>query len=120
VLEYVADMAVPPLWALAPEALAIATVRNATLVVDGKRSSETVDGGAKYFLTLPGSNQPTFGNGWSATRNTDGTYNVDLDFIHVVSGTKQHDHAIWQVKLDTKGVLYRTQNAKIFSYVSAK
>lgn len=120
VLDYVADIPIPALQALIPEALAIATVRNATLVVDGRRSSETVEAGVTFFLTLPGQNQATFGNGWSAILNSDGSYSVALDFINVVNGTKQHEQAIWQVKLDTREVLYRNQNAKMFSYVPSK
>jgi hypothetical protein len=126
-LQYTIDLTTPPLAntpsnsATAsqsqsmPSDKAIALVKNAILVVDGSRSSETVEGGIRYYFSAGPSIR--MGNGWSATLTAKDSFTVVLDFVNTVGTTEQHDVAIWEANLVTKKVLYRNKNAKGFSWI---
>jgi hypothetical protein len=89
---------------------AIALVKKAVLVVDGDRSSKTVEGGVQFYFTLP---DIRMGDGWSATLIAKDSYNVVLDFINL----EDHTKASWEVNLTTKEVHYRNEAAKAFSWI---
>jgi hypothetical protein len=127
VLDYVAELIVPPLAAASSQGTsatqpqstesdkAIALVKKAVLTVDGSQSSETVEGGVRYYFSVgPGIRM---GNGWSATSTSKDAFNVALDFINTVGTKEEHDSAIWEANLATKKVLYRNKNAKGFSWI---
>jgi hypothetical protein len=126
ILDYTVELIVPPLASAAangkvasqPESTlndkAIEMVKKAVLVVDGSRSSETVEDGVRFYFKSPGIGM---GNGWSAAPAGKDTYNVILDFINTVGGKEQHDRAMWDVNVITKKVLYRNKNAKNFSWI---
>lgn len=128
VLDYVADLIVPPLGSAhskidkppastSAETTAIETVKKAVLVVDGSRSSMNVEDGAHFYFTAPGNRM---GDGWSATQISDKTYNVFLDFINSDGrGKEWHDKAMWEINLATGTVLYRNKYAKGFSWIPA-
>jgi hypothetical protein len=127
ILEYTAALIIPPLGSVStkinvraevmPADHAIEIVKKAILVVDGYRSSETVEGGVNYYFLFPGIRT---GNGWSATQTGPNTFNVTVDFVNAVNGQEQHESAAWEVNTATKKVLYRNKNAKRFSWIPAK
>jgi len=127
ILEYTATLIIPPLGSVSTESnvraemmpadKAIAIAKKAVLVVDGNRSSETVEGGLNYYFRFPGIRA---GNGWSATQTAPSTFNVSVDFVNTVNGQEQHESAVWEVNTVTKKVLYRNKNAKRFSWIPAK
>jgi hypothetical protein len=126
VLDYTVDLIVPPLAIAsskstaaaqaqsAPGDKAIMLVKNAVLVVDGSRSSETIENGVRFYFKLPGLRM---GNGWGATSAGKDRFNVALDFINTVGAKEQHDSALWEVNVVTKKVLYRNKYAKGFSWI---
>jgi hypothetical protein len=130
VLDYVADLIVPPVVGIpgkadvvspsAPasrEAKAIEIVKKAILVVDGDRSSMNVEDGVDFYSRAPG---VRMGDGWSATPTANDSFNVALDFIDGDKGKESHQKAIWEVNLVTKKVLYRNKSAKAFSWIPDK
>jgi hypothetical protein len=92
---------------------AIKLVKQAVLVVDGRRSSMTVEEGFEQFCR----EGIRIGNGWSATPTGTASFNVALDFINTIGVKEEHDSAIWEVNLLTKQVLYRNKYAKDFSWI---
>jgi hypothetical protein len=131
VLDYTADLIVPPLSGAAGKAdvarpsapssqelKAIEIVKKAVLVVDGSRSSMNVEDGVQFYFGAPGIRM---GDGWSATPTANDTFNVVLDFINGDGkGKESHDKAMWEVNLVTRKVLYRTKYAKDFSWIPDK
>jgi hypothetical protein len=126
-LEFTTDVAVPsidapnkevakPSESSSREAQVIQIVKKAVLVVDGRRSSMSVNDGFQFYCTAPG---VRMGDGWSAVSIGRDTFNVLLDFIDGV-GQGHHEKAMWEVNLTTKQVLYRNKFAKDFSWVPAE
>jgi hypothetical protein len=105
---------------LSAEETAISLVKNARLVVDGDKSSETVEGGVMHYFKSPVMSPGDgirMGQGWSAepkSEKSDRVYEVRLDFINGKAGSTQ---AIWEADLETKKVLYRNKYAKYFSWI---
>ena len=122
ILDYTVELVIPPVGKSGAKSeagssardKAIESVKKAVLIVDGSRSSETVEGGTKFYF---GDSGIRMGTGWSATETGNNTFTVALDFINKVGGTDQHDTAIWEVNTVTRKVLYRNKYAKNFSWI---
>lgn len=118
-LEYTASIDFPPLVKAPPSPpspkqteaeRAISLVKKAILVVDGSRSSETVEEGISFHTKMGGI---YMGNGWSARPTDTGEYIVVFSFR---DGTGLTD-AIWTADLRSGKVQYRNKNAKAFSWI---
>lgn len=96
------------------EQRAIELAKKAVLVVDGSRSSMTVEDGFAFYRKDP---EIRLGSGWSATPSEGNTFLVSLSFIN---GTAGEDHAIWSVDLSTRKVKYINKAAKAFSWIPAE
>ena len=119
-LEFTASVDFPPLVKVAPAPAAlkqidaeraIGLVKRAILVVDGSRSSETVENGFNFYLKVP---EIHVGSGWSARPSDTGEYTVVLSFINGKAGPRD---AIWTADLKTGKVQYRNKAAKTFSWI---
>jgi hypothetical protein len=116
-LDYTSDIHFPPVTKAASPSKptdadrAIVLVKNAILVVDGSRSSETVENGFKLYMKSP---EIRMGNGWSANSGEDGVFTVSLSFIDGKAGLTD---AIWTADLKTGKVQYRNKPAKYFSWI---
>lgn len=93
-----------------PETAAINLTKKAILIVDGSRSSMNVEDGFKFYHTP----EIRDGDGWQAEKQSDGSFNVILDFIN---GNMGYEKAIWNANLKTKRVIYRNKYAKDFSWI---
>jgi hypothetical protein len=96
------------------EQRAIELAKKAVLVVDGSRSSMTVEDGFAFYRKDP---EIRLGSGWSASPSEGNTFLVSLSFINGPAG---EDHAIWSVDLSTKKVKYINKAAKAFSWIPAE
>jgi len=119
-LEYTVSIEFPPLMKANPPAprakatdaeRAIGLVKRAILVVDGSRSSETVENGFNFYMKDPAIRM---GSGWSARPSDTGEYTVVLSFIDGKAGPAE---AIWTADLKTGKVQYRNKAAKAFSWI---
>jgi hypothetical protein len=90
---------------------AINLVKKAILVVDGSRSSETVENGFNFYMKDP---EIRMGSGWSARPSDTGEYTVVLSFMDGKAGPTD---AIWTADLRTGKVQYRNKAAKAFSWI---
>jgi len=96
------------------EQLAIELVKKAVLVVDGSRSSMTVEDGFSFFRKDP---EIRLGSGWSATPSEGNTFLVSLSFINGKAG---EDRATWSADLSARKVKYINKAAKAFSWIPAQ
>lgn len=90
---------------------AINLVKKAILVVDGSRSSETVENGFNFYMKDP---EIRMGSGWSARPSDTGEYTVVLSFMDGKAGPTD---AIWTADLRTGKVQYPNKAAKAFSWI---
>lgn len=126
VLDYTVDLIIPPLVGLPASSemaarsddiasdKAINIVKKAILVVDGSKSSMSVEDGFQFYCRAPGIR---VGSGWSATLTAKDSFNVVLDFIDGTGVNEHHETALWEVNVATKTVLYRNKSAKAFSWI---
>lgn len=96
------------------EQRAIELAKKAVLVVDGSRSSMTVEDGFAFYRKDP---EIRLGSGWSASPSEGNTFLVSLGFI---DGKAGEEHAIWSVDLSTRKVKYVNKAAKAFSWIPAE
>jgi hypothetical protein len=113
-LDYVATLDVPNTPDPSKEQAAVELVKNATLVVDGSRSSMTVADGFSFYTKDP---EIRVGSGWSAHQSEGNTFLVSLSFI---DGKVGEDHAVWSVDLSSRKVKYVNKAAKAFSWIPAE
>lgn len=129
VLDYTAELVIPPIDAAALKRAAAAQaeaanrekavemVKKAFIVVNGSRSSTNVEDGVQIYCKA---SNFRIGDGWSATSIGKDTYNVGLDLVKIEHNVGRRDSAMWEVNFATRKVLYRNKTAKSISLVHNK
>jgi hypothetical protein len=110
-VELKTALVVPP---LSPQWASIQQVQNATLVVDGRRSSMDVQGTVRFFMNIHGLPLRP-GTGWSAESDPDGkSMRVTYGYIESEGGPAI---ATWSVSA-SREVRYVDSHGKSLSYLS--
>lgn len=116
VLDYFDSIRIPS-YEPSSNQKAISLVQMATLSVDGRKSTKTVQDGFDFYGNFT-HGEVHEGNGWRASSKGGDEFEVALDFINGrKDGADWKCEATWQANVQTGEVRYTSKYAKLFSYI---